>query len=164
MRTEPAIVLQASDSVGPTRLRVQTASSAKLPVVVCEDRDGVAEYHVFTVAGLQSALTDHLSTDGLADALALADRTPTPPVSLREAMGSPTGSPVVENGRVLGVRAPDVVELSELTEADVLAAGSAGSSTAGKKAARPGTGGDPDGGGQAEPKRGLWKRITRSAE
>ncbi len=170
MHTEPAIVIQASDNVGPTRLRVQTASSAKLPVVVREDRDGAAEYHVFTVSSLQAALTDHLSTDGLVAALGLADRTPIPPVSLREAMGAPLGTPVVENGRVLGVRATDAVELAELTEADVLAAGASSGAgkkpadkPADKKKAGPDMGGEGDA-AQAEGKRGLWKRITRSAD
>jgi hypothetical protein len=157
VRTESAIVVQATENVGPTRLRLQTAASAKLPVVVRELRDDVAEYHVFTVASLQAALIDRAAAHALVDALGLADRTPAPPVSAGDAAGAPVGTPVVDNGRVVGVRAPDAVELSEITEAEMMAAGSQARSET-----RSGEAASDD--GRAERKRGLWQRITRSGD
>lgn len=47
MRVEPVIAVTATDSVGPTRLRLLTAGSAKLPVVVMADLRGAPAYHVF---------------------------------------------------------------------------------------------------------------------
>ena len=143
MRTERAIVLQSTDTVGPTRLQLLTASSTKLPVVVVEQAGGGSIYHVFDVAAVQAALTNVLSATRLPGALDLDERSARQPVSSTQAPLADPGTPVVENGRLLGVTAVDKPETPEPSEADM---------------ARGGPDSADDGGG----KRGLWRRRSKS--
>lgn len=143
VRIEPVIAIRAEDSVGPTRLDLLTASSAKRPAVVVASTSSGPDYHVFDVASLQSALSGALSATVVSDVLNLAAREPVRPVVKGEAGSAPPGTPVEENGRLIGVVALDVPDRPEPTEAD-LDRGSAGSE---------------DG---APRKRGMWKRLTGS--
>jgi hypothetical protein len=143
VRIESVITVAATDSVGPTRLRLLTAASVKLPVVVVAQADGGPSYYVMDVATLQSALTNQLSATSITETLDLEVREPRSAVSTLEAKSAAAGSPVVENGRLVGVIAEDKPEHPEPTEADM----SRG-----------------DSGDSAEPshKRGLWQRLSRS--
>ena len=142
MRIESVISVAASDSVGPTRLRLLTAGSVKLPVVVARQADDGPSYFVMDVATLQSALTNQLSATSIADTLDLDAREPRPPVSKLDAKSAPAGSPVVENGRLVGVIAEDKPEHPEPTEADM-------------------SRGAADDQGESGRKRGLWQRLSR---
>ena len=145
MRTLPVIVVNATDTVGPTRLRLLTAGSAKLPVVVVAQVDGAPAYYVFDVGSLQAAVMNQLSPTPLMqvlDASALVARTP---VSKAEEKTAEPGSPVVENGRLIGVVAIDEPERKEPSEEDM----SRGSSNSDE---------------QATKKRGLWQRLSRSGD
>jgi CBS domain-containing protein len=141
VRIESVIAVDATQTVGPTRLRLLTARSSRLPVVVVDGAGDDAVYHVFDVAGLQAAMGTQLSATVLDEALELADRSARQPVSKSDAASAPAGSPVVEGGRLIGVVADDLPEQKEFTEADM---------------AR----GEPTSGA----KRGLWKRITGSGD
>jgi len=121
------IAVNAAEAVGPTRLRMLTAGSAKLPVVVVGELDGEPAYYVFDVASLQTALTNQLSAISLADTLDLGARSPQAAVSQREALTADAGSPVVENGRLIGVIAADVPERPEPGEEDLARGDAAGS-------------------------------------
>ena len=145
MRVEPVIAVPAADGVGPTRLRLLTARSAKLPVViVVEAADGTPGYHVFDVASLQSALTNQLSATQMAQALDLAERASASPIARADVAAAGVGLPVVENGRLIGVTADDVPEHPEPTEQDMnRGASSAGSPVSGSK-------------------RSLWQRLSGS--
>jgi len=137
------ISVAATDSVGPTRLRLLTAGSVKLPVVVVAPADGGLSYYVMDVATLQAALTNQLSATSITDILDLAANEPRSAVARSEASTAAAGTPVVENGRLVGVIADDVPERPEPTEADLSRGGS-------DDAAEPGR------------KRGLWQRLSRS--
>jgi hypothetical protein len=143
VRIEPVISVAATDSVGPTRLRLLTAGSVKLPVVVVAQADGGQAYYVMDVATLQGALTNQLSATPITDTLDLGTREPRPAVSTLAAKSAAAGSPVVENGRLVGVIAEDKPERPEPTEAD-MSRGDAGEPA------------DPN------RKRGLWQRLSRS--
>lgn len=138
------IAVAATETVGPTRLRLLTSSSARLPVVVTTAGDGGPSYYVFDLASLQSAMSTHLSATPLSEALDLAAAPAREPVAKSAAPASPAGSPVVENGRLIGVVADDLPETKEFTEADMA------------------RGGPSDDGGDSSGKRGLWKRLKRS--
>lgn len=143
MRTQPVIAVNATDAVGPTRLRLLTAGSAKLPVVVVAEVDGAPAYYVFDVGTLQAAVTNQLSPTPLLqvlDADALVARAP---VSKAEEKTAEPGSPVVENGRLIGVIALDEPERKEPGEEDMNRGPSAPQAESGKK-------------------RGLWQRLSRS--
>lgn len=141
MRVEPVIAVIATDSVGPTRLRLLTAGSAKLPVVVVADLRGAPAYHVFDVAQLQTALTGQLSATRMDEALGL-DGAGAAAVTRAEVSAASVGLPVVENGRLIGVTADDVPEHPEPTEQDMTRGGTAKQDT------------------EQGSKRGLWKRLT----
>jgi len=128
VRIESVIAIDAADTVGPTRLRLLTAASSRLPVVVVARTGEAPSYHVFDVATLQAAMTSHLSATPLRDALDLATTAAPGPVSKHDAKAAPAGSPVVENGRLIGVVADDLPEIKEFTEAD-MARGDATSDT-----------------------------------
>jgi hypothetical protein len=139
----PVIAVYATDTVGPTRLRLLTAGSSKLPVVIVGAVDGAPAYYVFDVATLQAAMTNQLSPTPLTEALdagALVARTP---VTKAEERIAEAGSPVVENGRLIGVIAEDEPERNEPGEEDM-------------------SRGTPSGRAESAPKRGLWKRLSRS--
>jgi hypothetical protein len=101
------------------------------------------------VASLQSALTNQLSAMSITETLDLAAREPRPAVSMLDASEAAAGSPVVENGRLVGVIAEDLPERPEPTEVD-LSRGAADD--------RRGSDDSPDSGR----KRGLWQRLSRS--
>jgi len=146
VRIQPIITLQASDTVGPTRLQMLTARSAKLPVVVvAQGADGLS-YHVFEVASLQAGLTNQLSAMPIAEALGLAAHDPLPAVAKADGAAAPLGSPVLDNGRLIGVTASDKPENPEPTEQDLAKANANFSAGAG----------DEDSGVR---KRGLWQRL-----
>ena len=109
-------------------------------------------YYVLDVATLQTALTNMLSATPITDVLDLDSREARTPVSKLDAKAAPAGSPVVENGRLIGVIAEDLPEREEPTEADM----SRGST----KDADSADGADGDSGGR----RGFWKRRSRSAD
>ena len=115
----------------------------KLPVVIVAQADDGPSYFVMDVATLQSALTNQLSATSIADTLDLDAREPRPPVSKLDAKSAPAGSPVVENGRLVGVIAEDKPEHPEPTEADMSRGGA-------------------DDQGESGRKRGLWQRLSRS--
>lgn len=146
MRVEPVIAISATDFVGPSRLRLLTAGSAKLPVVVVADLAGVPAYHVFDVAGLQTALGGRLSATRMDEALGL-DGAGSAPVARAEVSAAAPGRPVVENGRLIGVTADDVPEHPEPAEQDMTRGGTSGQ--------------DSEPGQPREKKtRGLWQRLT----
>lgn len=145
MRTLPVIAVNAADTVGPTRLRLLTAGSAKLPVVVVDQIDGAPAYYLSDVATMQAAMANQLSAITLTEALdteALGARTP---VTKAEERTATAGSPVVENGRLLGVIAEDEPARKEPGEEDMNRGGPTGSAESG-------------------PKRSFWQRLSRSAE
>jgi len=143
VRIEPVISVAATDSVGPTRLRLLTAGSAKLPVVIARQVAGAPSYFVMDVAALQAALTNQLSATSIADTVDLDAREPRPAVSKLDAKAAPPGSPVVDDGRLVGVVADELPEHPEPTEAD-MSRGDAGDA---KDSGR---------------KRGLWQRLSRA--
>jgi hypothetical protein len=142
VRIESAILVKASETVGPTRLRMLTAGSAKLPVVVLAGLDGQPAYFVFDVAALQAELSDKLSATPISEVLdAGAARAA---VTHTDATDSDIGAPVIENGRLLGVVAADIPERPEPGEEDLARGASTSSEPAGSH------------------KRGLWSRLSRS--
>ena len=145
-------MVKSADTVGPVRLRLLTARSAKLPVIVLGETEGPPSYHVFDVASLQAELADQLSATHLDEALRLSVRTAREPVTPGAAATADAGTPIVDNGRLIGVVAADVVELAELTEEDFARAAVEKSKTAEKSAIA-----ESDKG-----KRSLWQRFSRS--
>jgi len=143
VRIESVISVAATDSVGPTRLALLTEGSVKLPVVIVRETNGAPSYFVMDVASLQSALTNQLSATTIADSVDLASREPRAAVSKADAKAAPAGSPVVENGRLVGVIAEDKPAHPEPTEADM----SRGAADDQRESGR---------------KRGLWQRLSRS--
>lgn len=144
MRTERAIVLQATDTVGPTRLQLLTAASTKLPVVVVDQSVEPAGYYVYDVAAVQAAVTNVLSATRLAEALVLDGQSQRDPVSMAGVSAAAPGTPVVDNGRLLGVTAADKPEYPEPTEADMARSDSGDSSAGGRKRGFFRRGGKPD--------------------
>ena len=140
MRIETVIAIRAQDAVGPTRLALLTAGSAKLPAVVIVGYAPECSYHVFDVDSLQSALVGALSATTVAEVLDLAAREPQQAVPKSAAATAAPGTPVEDNGRLIGVIAPEQPERAEPSEAD-MERGPADS---------------------ASPKKGLWKRLTGS--
>lgn len=151
MRVESVIAVPASDAVGPTRLKLLTARTGKLPVVIVVDGASGPEYHVMALVDLQAALTNLLSATPLQQALDLADSTPRSPVAKTDIAAAAVGAPVVEGGRLIGVVLEDKLELPEATEQDFQRGAP---STQGQPA-------EPD--GESGRKRGLWRRLTGSA-
>ncbi len=145
MRTLPVIAVNATDAVGPTRLRLLTAGSSKLPVVVVATVDGAPAYYVFDVATLQAAMANQLSPTPLTEALDTGALVARAPVTKAEERTAEAGSPVVENGRLIGVIAEDEPERKEPGEEDM----NRGPSTPDAESGR---------------KRGLWQRLSRSGE
>ncbi|MGS0685082.1 hypothetical protein ACVBEQ_08015 [Nakamurella sp. GG22] len=140
MRIETVIAIRAQDAVGPTRLELLTAGSVKLPVVVIVGAAPQCQYHVFDVASLQSAFVGALSGTTVAEVLDLAGREPQHAVQKSAAATAAPGTPVEDNGRLIGVIAPEPPERSEPSEAD-MERGAAESAPA---------------------KKGLWQRLTGS--
>lgn len=150
MRVESVIAVSASDTVGPTRLKLLTARTGKLPVVVIADGAAGPEYHVLALADLQAALTNQLSATPLSTALDLAASPPQAPVAKADVAAAAVGSPVVERGRLIGVVLDDKIEAPEPTEQDL-------------QRGAPSTRGQPSStAGDAPRKRGLWSRLTGS--
>jgi len=150
VRVESVIAVPASDTVGPTRLRLLTARTGKLPVVVIADGADGPEYHVLTMTELQTALTNQLSATPLQAALDLATSSPRSPVAKADIAGAEVGTPVMDNGRLIGVVLDDKVEVAEPTEQDL----ERGAPSTRGKTAEPGD--------DSNPKRGLWSRLTGS--
>jgi len=150
VRIQPVITLQATDTVGPTRLQMLTAGSAKLPVVIVEEAGSGVNYHVFDVASLQNGLTNQLSAISIAEALGLAAHDPLPAVARTDAAAAPLGSPVLDNGRLVGLTASDKPERPEPTEQDLAKANANFSEGAA----------DEESGTR---KRGLWQRLKGSS-
>lgn len=146
MRVESVIAVSATDTVGPTRLKLLTARTGKLPVVVIADGADGPEYHVLALVDLQAALTNRLSATPLAEALELAGGVPRTPVAKADVATAASGTPVVENGRLIGVVLDDKVDVPEPTEQDF----ERGAPSTRGQAAEPGR------------KRGLWGRLTGS--
>ena len=113
-------------------------------VVVVQAADGTPSYHVFDVASLQAAVTNQLSATQMAQALNLAEREAVLPVGRADVAAAAAGSPVLENGRLIGVTADDVPERPEPTEQDMNRAVSSGAPA------------------ESEPKRSLWQRLSGS--
>ncbi len=153
MRVETVIAVSASDTVGPTRLKLLTARTGKLPVVVIADGTAGPEYHVLAMADLQAALTNQLSGTPLHEALDLSTSAPREPVAKADIAAAPVGTPVAENGRLIGVVLDDKIEAPEPSEQDLQRGAP---STRGEVAEAP----NPPAG---ERKRGLWSRLTGSA-
>lgn len=150
MRVESVIAVPASDLVGPTRLRLLTARTGKLPVVIVADGPSGPEYHVLTMTELQTAMTNQLSATPLAEVLDLATRRPAAAVGRSEVAAAAVGTPVVDNGRLVGVVLDDKVELPEPTEQDL------------ERGAPSTRGPSAEPGADAPRKRGLWGRLTSS--
>jgi hypothetical protein len=159
VRIQTVIAVDAMDTVGPTRLRLLTAASSKLPVVVVAQAGGEAEYHVLDVAALQAALTNQLSATPVERALDLATRVSTAAVSKSAVPAAPPGSPVVENGRLIGVTADDAPERTEPTEQDLIRADTKRSDAQKSDAQQP----DPTRSTADQGRKpGLWRRFSRS--
>jgi hypothetical protein len=138
VRIESVIAIRAQDAVGPTRLELLIAGSVKLPAVVIVGSAPECAYHVYDVGSLQAALVGALSATTVADVLDLAAREPRQAVPKSAATTAAPGTPVEDNGRLIGVIATEPPERSEPSEAD-MERGAAES---------------------ASPKKGLWKRLT----
>jgi hypothetical protein len=149
VRVESVIVVPASDTVGPTRLRLLTARTGKLPVVVVADGASGPEYHVMTMAELQAALTNQLSATPLSEVLDLAGRSPRNSVGKADVATAAVGTPVVENGRLVGIVLDDKIEVPEPTEQDL----QRGAPSTRGQAAEPAD-------AASGRKRGLWSRVT----
>ncbi|MEP6562269.1 MAG: hypothetical protein ABJD68_14490 [Nakamurella sp.] len=143
------ITVQATETVGPTRLQLLTAGSVKLPVVIVAQRAATATYHVFDVASLQAAMTNQLSATPIAEAIVLTGHDPVPAVARGDAAAAPIGSPVIDNGRLIGVTASEEPERPEPTEQDLAKANANFTASA-----------PDDSGGR---KRGLWQRLKGSS-
>lgn len=150
MRVESVIAVPATDTVGPTRLKLLTARTGKLPVVVIVDAAAGPEYHVLSLADLQAALTNQLSATPLYEALDLADSSPRRPVAKADVAAAEPGTPVVEQGRLVGVVLDDKVEVPEPTEQDF----ERGAPSTRGAATAPGD--------DTNRKRGLWNRLRGS--
>ena len=149
VRVESVIAVPASDTVGPTRLRLLTARTGKLPVGVVADGTSGPDYHVMTMTELQTALRNQLSATPLGEVLDLAGRSPRTPVGKADVAAAAVGTPVVENGRLIGVVLDDKVEVPEPTEQDLQRGAP---STRGQSA-------EPADAASGR-KRGLWSRVT----
>jgi len=147
------IAVPASDTVGPTRLKLLTARTGKLPVVVVVDGVAGPEYHVLAMTELQAAMTNQLSATPLHEALDLSSSTPREPVVKADVSAAEVGAPVVENGRLIGVVLDDKVEVPEPTEQDLQRGAP---STRGRADDKPAA--------DSGRKRGLWGRITGSGQ
>ena len=119
MRTLPVIAVNATDTVGPTRLRLLTAGSAKLPVVVVGEVDGAPAYYVFDVADAAGRVDESAVPDPAVQMLDTDALVARAPVSKAEETTAEAGSPVVENGRLIGVIAEDEPERKEPGEEDM---------------------------------------------
>ena len=119
MRIEAAIVIKAENLVGPTRLHLLTASSAKLPAVIVSSTGDGPGYHLYDVGTLQAALAGALSATALSEVLNLAHREPALAVAKADAATAPPGTPVEDNGRLIGVIASDAPAREEPTETDM---------------------------------------------
>ena len=126
-----------------------TARTGKLPVVVGADGTSGPDYHVMTMTELQTALTNQLSATPLGEVLDLAGRSPRTPVGKADVAAAAVGTPVVENGRLIGVVLDDKVEVPEPTEQDLQRGAP---STRGQSA-------EPADAASGR-KRGLWSRVT----
>ena len=157
-------MVKAADTVGPVRLQLLTARSAKLPVVVLGESEGPPAYHVFDVSSLQAELADQLSATHLDEALRLSERTAREPVTPGGVATAEAGTPIVDNGRLTGVVAPDVVQLAELTEQDFAraAAGKSKSAEKSELAEKSTTAEKPVKAERDKGKRSLWQRLSRS--
>lgn len=151
MRVETVIAVPASDTVGPTRLKLLTARSGKLPVVVIADGTAGPEYHVLAMADLQAALTNQLSATPLHEALDLSSSAPREPVAKADIAAATVGTPVVEQGRLIGVVQDDKIEAPEPTEQDLERGAPSARGRAADRSA-----------GEPARKRGLWSRLTGS--
>jgi hypothetical protein len=118
MRTEKALETRATDTIGPLRIRLLGAASAKQPVVVIDDGEAQPVFHVLTVAEVMASLAGRTGETTLSAALDLAGRPGVGPVSLRTATDGDVGRPVVENGRLLGVVAGEILR-AESTEEEM---------------------------------------------
>lgn len=149
VRTESVVAVGADETVGPLRLRLLTAASTRMSVVVTAGDPAAPEYHVFVLADVQPRLAQQLSTTPLREALDLAGHAPRPAVTRATAGPGDVGAPVVENGRLIGVIAADRPEEPEITEADFnRIPGGAAASADGAKGA--------DGGDAATSRRRRW--------
>ncbi len=119
VRTEPVVAVGADETVGPLRLRLLTAASTRMSLVVTAGDPAEPDYHVFVLAEVQPVLARELSATPLRQALDLTERPPRVPVTRATAGPGDVGAPVVEGGRVIGVVAPDRPEEPEFTEADM---------------------------------------------
>lgn len=155
MRVEAVIAVPSSDTVGPTRLKLLTARTGKVPVVVVVDGEAGPEYHVLTMPALQAALTNQPSATALHEALDLTAGAARTPVARADIAAAAVGTPVVENGRLIGVVLDDKIEAAEPTEQDL---DRGAPSTRGKAANGPASNTSAETGR----KRGLWSRITGS--
>lgn len=132
MRTEPVVAVGADETVGPLRLRLLTAASTRMSVVVTAGDPAAPEYHVFVLGDVQQRLARELSATPLREALDLAGHPPRAAVTRAAAGPDDVGAPVVDNGRLIGVIAPDRPEEPEFTEADLnrIPAGAASAASA----------------------------------
>lgn len=119
VRTEPVVAVGADETVGPLRLRLLTAASTRMSLVVTSGDPAAPEYHVFVLSEVQPLLARELSGTPLRQALDLAARPPRPPVTRATAGPDDVGAPVVDQGRLIGVVAADRPEEREFTEADL---------------------------------------------
>ncbi|GAA2017314.1 hypothetical protein JL107_13995 [Nakamurella flavida] len=150
MRTENALEARATDTIGPLRIRLLAAASAKQAVVVLGGDADAPAFHVFTVADVMGALAGLTGGTSLTEALDLSGRPPVAAVSLRTATDADVGRPVVENGRLLGVVAGEVLR-AESTEDEMGRTMTPPASTPADTAAEP-----------ADKPRRRWGFLSRS--
>ncbi len=155
MRIESVVAVNATDGVGPTRLALLTASSSRQPVVVVEHRATGPVYHVFDVSGLNEQLAGQLSAVPVGEALNLASRAYRPAVDRLTVPTAAPGDPVQDNGRLIGIVAPDKPEYPEPGESDMARDTSPG---AADNAA------DEPPAARADGKRSLWQRLSGAKE
>lgn len=120
MRIEPVIAISGSDTIGPTRIRLHTASSGKLPVVITTRVEDAAAYYVYDdIAALQSALANQSSTATIEDALPPdAPRRRWASVASTDITGAEPGTLVNEGGRLIGITAAEIQKTDKPTEPD----------------------------------------------
>jgi hypothetical protein len=111
VRIEPVIAINGSDTVGPTRIRLHTASSGKLPAVIATTSGDVTTYAIFeSVAALHSVLADQSAMATIHDAILHDAPQRHVAIASTDIAEAGLGIPVVAGGRFVGITAADIPE------------------------------------------------------
>ena len=103
MRIEPVIAVNALDTIGPTRIRVHTASSAKLPVVITTQGRRCRRLLRLRHRGAPNRSHQPTSTATIEDALRGDAPRRWAAATGTQITGTEPGTPAVDNGRLIGI-------------------------------------------------------------